>query len=226
MATAYFMQQIIEMTDVNTDQEHIEMIVYNDPKTPDRTRYILGLSDENPAEEMISAGKKLKLLEVDTLAIPCITAHFFHSRMEEEIGLPIIHGVRETARYLKERGIRTAGLMATDGTVKSATFQNELESEGIKLITPDKDYQKLVMSLIYDNIKAGKRADMGNFAKVSAHLRERGADVIILGCTELSIIKRDENIGPGYIDALDVLAQKCVVNCGKLRPEFKELITK
>lgn len=226
MATAYFMQLVILMTEAKTDQEHIEMIIYNNPATPDRTSYILGKSKESPVPEMIRMGRQLAQQNVDVLAIPCMTAHYFHAQLEEEIKLPVVHGIRKTARYLAERNISCAGIMATDGTIQSQIFQKELEEAGVKPVTPDEENQRRVMSLIYDDVKAGKSADMDKFAEVSRELRTKGAEVIILGCTELSVIKRDEILGEGYLDAMDVLAQSCVKQCGTLKAQYEELITK
>ena len=85
--------------------------------------------------------------------------------------------------------------------------------------------QAHVMSLIYDCVKAGKPADMDKFRAVSAALRSAGCDAIILGCTELSIIKRDNDIGSGYLDALEVLARAAVLTCGKqLKPAYNSLL--
>lgn len=223
MATAYFLQLIIEMTDAKTDQDHIETILYSFPKTPDRTKYILGLSKLNPAEDMIKIGKSLAEQKVEVLAIPCITAHYFHQELEEKIGLPVVHGIRETAEYLVERDIKTVGVMATDGTIQSKLFQMEMESHGIQVVIPDETNQSLVMKLIYDDVKAGKPANMENFQKVSDYLKEQGAQIIILGCTELSVIKRDEKLQAGYLDVLDVLARSCVLSCGTLKEKYKEI---
>ena len=66
---------------------------------------------------------------------------------------------------------------------------------------------------------------MGKFRAVSAALRSAGCDAIILGCTELSIIKRDNDIGSGYLDALEVLARAAVLTCGKqLKPAYNSLL--
>ena len=82
------------------------------------------------------------------------------------------------------------------------------------------------MHLIYQNVKAGKRAEMDRFCRVRQELTEQGAQVILLGCTELSLIKRDEEIGPGFLDIMEVLAQQSVLRCGKtLRKEYEDLIT-
>ena len=87
MATAYFMELLINMTDAKCDQDHLEMIIYNCPSIPDRTAYILGKSNANPVVPIIKIGKKLKEQNVDCISIPCITAHYFHDEIEEKTGL-------------------------------------------------------------------------------------------------------------------------------------------
>lgn len=226
MATAFFMQMVIEMTQADTDQEHIEMIVYNCPSIPDRTSYILGESRENPQEQMALIGRKLAADGADVIAIPCITAGCFHEYLAQKIRLPIINIVEEAARYLAAQGIKRIGLMATDGTVHCGLFQREMSGKGIEVILPGEGGQRDVMHLIYQNVKATRPVEMERFERVSKELWDKGAQVIILGCTELSMIRRDEKIGAGYLDAMQVLA-KCVVElCGTLKEEYRDLITK
>ena len=79
MATAYFLELMVTMTDAATDQDHPKMIIMNVPTVPDRTAYILGRSTESPLEPMAALGQQLKALGADIIATPCITAHYFHS---------------------------------------------------------------------------------------------------------------------------------------------------
>jgi len=226
MATAYFLQLITQMTDAQTDQEHIESIVISKPGIPDRTNYILGKSNENPIDEIVSTGKMIQEMGADIIAIPCITAHCFHEELEKKIDIPVIHGIRETALYLRKYNVGKVGLLATDGTIQCGLFQNVLEEYGIQSVVPDVEGQKGVMSIIYDNIKAGKKADVRMLEKISEKLRAEGAEVILLGCTELSLIKMDYCLSPGYLDVMEVLAKKVVESCGNLRQEYEYLITK
>lgn len=226
-ATAYFMDLVIRMTDAATDQEHLEMIVYNCPSIPDRTGHILDRTKPSPLPAMIRIGKQLAQQGVDHIAIPCMTAHYFYSELKDGIPVPVVNGLAETARFLKERGITKAGVMATDGTIASGLFHQALQAEGIQPIVPSPDRQVDVMHLIYNNIKANLPAEMDRFHTVSHELKENGAQAIILGCTELSLIKRDHPIGAGFIDAMEVLAQQSILHCnGKLKEEYKYLITK
>lgn len=226
LATARFLELTTAMTDAQTEQEHLDMIIYHFPSIPDRTGYILGSNLRSPLPGLLTAAKALKEQGVSCIAIPCFTAHYFARELEERIGAPMINGVRETVRHLVKEGVGSAGVLATDGTLHSQLFTRELQRAGITPIIPGPEDQAQVMHLIYDDIKAGKDADYALFQQVSAHLRRSGAEVILLGCTELSLIKRDHVLEGGFLDAMEVLAQQSVLRCGrKLKPEFASLIT-
>lgn len=225
MATAYFMELLVAMTDAKCDQDHIETMIYSIPTVPDRTAYILGKSRENPLDAMISIGRALRSQGADVLAIPCITAHYFHSELQEGIGMPVIHGIRKTAEALQQAGVRRAGIMATDGTIQSGLFQKELSDVNIETLVPSMQQQKNVMSLIYDDIKANRTPDMQLFMQITDELRENGAECIVLGCTELSLIKKDHDIGNGFVDVMEVLARQAILSCGKqVADDYRELI--
>ena len=110
-------------------------------------------------------------------------------------------------------------------------YYRELEQirvkQGLIPIAPTAPAQQDVMHLIFENIKAGKPAQMDRFFTAAEDLRRQGAQTIILGCTELSLIKRDEKIGPGFIDAMEVLARESLRACGKpVKKEYDCLITR
>ena len=225
MATAYLLELIIDMTDAKTDQEHLDAIIFNRPSVPDRTAYILDHSKPSPVPPMIDMAKKLEALGVCAIGTPCVTAHSFHEELQRSVNVPFINMVQETAAYLKNAGCQKAGIMATTGTVHNGLFQRALSESGLAYALPDDAMQQYVMSLIYDCVKAGEPADMEKFRTVSDALRKEGCDAIILGCTELSIIKRDNEIGSGYLDALEVLAHAAILACGKkIKPKYISLL--
>ncbi|MGN0341371.1 MAG: aspartate/glutamate racemase family protein [Roseburia sp.] len=227
MATAYFMELIVAMTDASKDQDHIETIIYSIPTVPDRTAYILGQSEENPVKDMIEIGKALCSQGAEVLAIPCITAHYFHSQLQDGIGMPVIHGIRKTAEALKQAGITCAGVMATDGTVCSGLFQQEFSLAGIRTVVPSEEGQEAVMSLIYNDIKANRKPDMKRFMQVVTELKEQGAECVVLGCTELSLIKKEYEIGSGFVDVMEVLAQQTILACGKnVATDYQNLVSR
>ena len=226
MATAYFLELIIKMTDAETDQQHLQSIVMNFPTIPDRTAYILGQSKECPLEPMVALGQQMKAMGASIIATPCITAHYFHQELQEGIGLPMIHGIACSAQQMKAAGIARVGLMATDGTVQSGIFQQQVEALGMELVLPDEQGQAGVMKLIYQQVKAGKEPDPVLFEAIKQQLRSTGAQVVVLGCTELSLLKKKFPLGDGILDALEVLAQESVLACHKqVKPEYQQLFT-
>lgn len=223
MATAYFAQLVTQMTDALTDQEHIEMIIHSKPSIPDRTKYILGLSKDNPLPQLLDVENELIQSGANVIAIPCITAHYFQPELEHK-DVEVIHAIRQTALYLKEENIATVGVMATDGTIQSRLFQDILGEYEIKCIVPSEHRQKMVMKLIYDDVKAGKEPDMQLFYQVTGELRNSGAEIILLGCTELSLIKKDYDVTKDVLDVMEVLARQAVLSCGSLKTEYIHLI--
>ncbi len=227
MATAFFLQIVTQMTDASRDQEHIRVLIDSNPQIPDRTGFILGRSDLDPYPAMLETGEELRSLGADILAIPCNTAQFFHDRLEEALGVKIVNLVRETAAYLAGRGVECAGIMATDGTVQTGLYQQALEEAGIRAVIPGERDQQHIMHLIYENVKAGRPVEMALFNKAANDLKRAGAEVIILGCTELSTIKQTHDVGGDFIDAMEVMARRCVLECGApLKAEYEDLITK
>lgn len=216
MATVYFMQLVVKMTKAQSDQEHLGMVIYNSPDIPDRTEYILGKSKDSPLPMIVEIGKKLKNQGISIAAMPCITAHYFQKEIEEQSGIQIVDVIGETAVMLKSAGVRRVGIMATDGTIQSELFQKELIKQGLEVAIPDEEKQKMVMSLIYDDVKKNKEPDLEKLTSVRNYLvDECKAQAIILGCTELSVIKQEYDIGTEFCDAMEVLAKKSILMAGK-----------
>ena len=225
LATARFLELVVEMTDAKREQDNVDMIVYNFPSIPDRTGYILGCNLKSPLPGLKSVAHALVRQKVSFIAIPCVTAHYFHKELQEAVPVPILNGVAETVQLLKAKGIKKVGLMATDGTIRSGLLSRELDNAGIIPVIPSPERQEDVMHLIYENVKAGKRAEMERFSWVKQELLDCGAEVILLGCTELSVIRRDEDIGPGFLDVMEVLARETVIRSGKkLKPKYEILL--
>ena len=215
MATVYFYELLTRHTDAACDQDHIDIIINSHASTPDRSAFITGRSDEDPLAVMVDDIRRMKTYGADIVAIPCNTAHYFYDKLKASTDLPILNIMEETAATLASIGVKRAGILATDGTVYSGTYDRFLSAHGIDCIRPSVDDQKTVMRIIYDDIKNGKTPDVDAFLAVSERLRAMGADALILGCTELSLIKRQYSLPKHYIDSLDVLAARAIEACGK-----------
>ncbi len=209
MATVYFYEMLIAHTKVKCDQDHIDLIINSRATTPDRTAFILGQSSNSPFDIMVSDAQKLVQFGADVLAIPCNTAHYFYNKLNENINVPIINMVQNTVKKSKTQCSKV-GILATSGTICTKTYQIQCENEGLKYEVPSDEKQKMLMSIIYDDIKQGKPANMQAFNIIVQELKQNGCDSVILGCTELSLIKKNEHLNEFYIDSMEVLA-KCVI---------------
>ena len=212
------MQRVIEMTKAGCDQEHINMLVFNDCDIPDRTAFITEKSPDNPLPGMVEDAKRLEAAGCEFVVIPCNTAHYFYDELEQAVEIPVVNIVEETIRYAKARvqDLSCVGIMATTGTIVTGTYQKYAERAGLSFAVPDENEQNLLMQIIYDGVKAGKPVPRADFDRVANHLRAKGAQCLILGCTELSVLKRDLPINdPDVLDSIDVLASETVRRSGK-----------
>lgn len=218
MATAYFLERVIAMTSADTDQDHINMIIYNHCTIPDRTAYILGTEKRHPLVPIIDDAKALEALGCMFIVMPCNTAHYFYEEIQKHVDIPVVNIVQETIGYASRRisNLKTVGIMATDGTLATETYQRAAAQAGLSSVLPDDIHQREVMAMIYQGVKAGVPVAREQFDQVADHLREAGAQSIILGCTELSVLKRDLNIkDDDVLDSIDVLASETVRRSGK-----------
>ncbi len=225
LATAYYYELLTKMSDVHCDQEHLEIFIHSHPQIPDRTEYIFNHNKENPVHDLINTAQKLQDQGVDYLTIPCTTAHYFYKEISQTIHIPIIHLVNEVCEYLDRKSIQCVGIMATSGTIIAELFQKELDKRGIKYIIPNETLQKDVMYLIYKNIKCGIPIEMERFDNISQYLFNKGAEIIILGCTELSLIKKEKHLNKKYLDVLELLSAVALSKCHmNIKEEYCYLI--
>ena len=216
-ATNTFYQFVIDRTDAQTDQEHVNALILSDSEMPDRTSAILsgGEAREGVYRRLLADARLLEGAGCTCIAVPCNTSHFFLDRVQEEIGIPILHMIRETARLLAAQGLKRPGILATDGTIQTGLYQKEFSAAGIEAVVPSTQAQELVMSLIYDDVKAGRDGDPQKFAAIHEDLLAQGCDCGVLACTELSVFADKHHLPPFYTDAMAVLAQRAVEACHK-----------
>ena len=216
-ATNTFYQFIIDRTDAFTDQDHVNALILSDSDMPDRTAAILsgGKARDAVFQRLLADAKLLEQAGCTCIAVPCNTSHFFLDRVQEYIGIPILHMIRETARLLAAQGLKRPGILATDGTIRTGLYQKECSAAGIQAVIPSPETQKLVMSLIYDDVKAGRDGDPRKFAAIHEDLLSQGCDCGVLACTELSVFADKHHLPPFYTDAMAVLAQRAVEACHK-----------
>ena len=198
LASSYLYEMITKKTNAKKDQDHLNIILLSHPSIPDRTKYILKESDNSPLPYLIKDAKTLENLGVKMISIPCNTSCYFHEELQKEINIPINNIIKNTVKYIKEKNIKKVAVLATKGTIKSNLYQKELEKANINYLTPNQDK---VMEIIYDYIKAGKEVTKEIFAECTKDVK---VDAFILGCTELSILKKKLKLTESFIDPLEI----------------------
>jgi len=185
---------------------------------PLATAYFLGTSTENPGPVMADDPPRLESFGASFLVVPCNTAHNFTDEVVAGVSIPVLSIIDETVDEARRRvpGLVSLGLLATTGTAASGVYQRALAARGIACLLPDDDDQAVVMSVIYDQVKAGKPGDVEALRGVANRLVGRGAQVVALGCTELSVVAEDEGLlgDPLFVDSLDVLARRTIERAG------------
>ncbi len=226
LATVYFMQMIIEMTDAARDQEHIDMLVSNHATIPDRTEFIMGESQDSPESAMVDDARMLQAAGCSFIVIPCNTAHYFFEDIKSSVEIPVLNIIEETIDFAKKQGlqrkvpreVKRLGILATEGTISSGTYSFYGTPAAVQCISPDPEYQDKVNYMIYDRIKAGHSVSREMIMAVIEHMRSKSCDAVIMGCTELSVIYKDLKLDEtceDVIDSLWVLARSTVLKSGK-----------
>ena len=215
MSTFRFCELLTAHTKAECDADHIDMLISSRATTPDRTAFILGQSSNSPLPAMKEEALRLAKAGADLLVIPCNTAHYFYDGLREISPVPILNIIEETVLFLKKRSIRTMGLLATEGTVQSRSYHRLCEEHGMTCITPSPEEQDEITKIIYGAIKQNKSPDFSAFLRISQSLLNRGCECLVLGCTELSLLRKEGLSQPWYVDSLEVLAYQTILACGK-----------
>jgi len=220
-ATVDFLNKIVKNTKAKKDQEHIKIIVEQNPQIPDRTENLIA-GGADPSIALYATCKKLEGSDANMIAIPCNTAHAFVEKIQPYLSIPIVNMLHETIQYIKCNypHLTAIGLLATTGTIKSRVYHDVAEKAGLTIITPDETNQKCVMNSIYSDhgVKAGFvdgecKVELTNAIR---YLVDQGAKLVILGCTELPlIIPQTDGLKMGVhsvvvLDPTEILAKKCV----------------
>ncbi len=224
LATTYFMKKVINFTSAVNDQDHINMMVLNHAEIPDRTAYILNRTNKNPYPYILEDCLMLQEAGAKLIAIPCNTSHYFLPQLKQKVKIPIADMQEETAKALKKLGLQKVGVMATSGTVATELFQNALNVEGIDYFLPPNTVQNKIMDIIYNNIKAGVMPNQAEFYGVSDSFWQNNCEAIILGCTELSMLKEIFELKDNFVDALDITASFVVSFFNKLKCKEKNTL--
>ncbi|MDV7104963.1 amino acid racemase [Vibrio sp. TH_r3] len=211
MATVDFVRRIVEKSPASSDQEHMAMIISNDPVIPDRTKHIME-NGENPLTKMLNNLMTLRESGATKVVIPCNTAHYWLDKLSADEKVSFISIIEAVMSEASRRHMSKVGVLATNATIQTGIYTRAIESRSMTAILPTDPQQQQVMQGIY-SVKSGK-IEQGRemMEPVFDDLIARGAEGVVLGCTEIPIAfdhfcseKKSR-----ALDSLDILADQCV----------------
>jgi len=212
-ATVDFMARVLALTPAEKDQDHVHLLVDQNPGVPNRQEAILR-GAEDPAPTLAAMARRLESAGADFIVMPCNAAHAFQACIEAAVGIPFVSIVDVTVEAVRGRG-SMVGLMATPAGIAAGTYQAALGSgtgdSADALILFDEAECEHFMTLVYA-IKAGDRGPgvAAAMRQLADTLVERGADVLIAGCTEIPLVLGPGDIGVPLVVSTDELARRTI----------------
>jgi aspartate racemase len=206
-ATLDLMRRVLAKTPAQDDQDHIHLIVESNPKIPSRIAHLIEGTGADPTPELIRIAVNLQRAGAEALAIPCNTAHAYAHSIRRAISIPLLDMVLLSVDQIaSSRRVARVGLLASSAVLATELYTKAFAGYGIAVVHPER--QDEVMSLI----KAVKRGETGSsiqaaLARVALDLANQ-ADVLLIGCSELSVIAA--GVTAPFVDSLDVQAQAIV----------------
>ncbi len=209
-ATNRLCELITDLTPASCDQQHIPVITFNNSAIPSRVEAISG-DGASALPELIRTATVLEAAGADFLLMPCNTAHYYLKPLRAAVSIPIIDMVQTTIEFVKQNypDLESIGIIASTSTIESELYQQVISSLALKNVTPDDVIQLEIMSAIFgdDGIKAGKKTSARKaIINAASHLTGMGAECIVAGCTEVSLVLEDGDLTVPVIDPLSVLA--------------------
>ncbi len=211
-ATVDLFAKIVAATPARIDQEHLRIVIDNNPKIPDRTAAALH-GGEDPTRLLQTTASNLERAGADFLVMPCNSAHLFFDSIVQAVRIPVLHIADETVAEVARRypKVRTVGVLAAHGTVQLRLYHDRLEAAGLKAISPDPGDQEIVQAAIF-SVKAGDKGPVvcERIRGVAERLAAQGAELLLTACTELPLILRDGEVSVPVQDPTEVLAAAAV----------------
>lgn len=228
-AAVDLIKKVYDNTVANCDQEHLDTVLLSlSSKIEDRTEYLTGKVKINPAYAIAKVLLKLQETGVTVAGIPCNTAHSgkIFNVIKTELKknknpITVLHMIEETVLFIKENypNLTKIGILSTTGTYNSSIYKSHLESKGYEVIRPSFEMvEKQIHTAIYHQEYGIKTVSVpihpqakNNLMKGVSYLTNQGAQLIILGCTEIPLAITETKINDvPTIDPTKILARALI----------------
>lgn len=211
-ATIDLFSKIVKATGAKKDEDHLRIIIDNNPHMPSRLDAILA-DGPSPAMDMIETARNLERAGADFIIIGANTAHWFYDEVQAGVNVPVLHIIKETIQWTVNimPTITKIGILATTGTVKTKMYDKAYEAEGIQVVTPNDRDQDRIMQLIFD-FKYGKDVMKirQQIALIVDSLVTDGVQAVVMGCTEIPLILAGYQSPVLLIDPNQIIAEVAI----------------
>lgn len=216
VATIDFMRRVLDLSDAGSEQEHVRLLVDQNPAVPNRQHALLSDGD-SPGPALAAMAQGLERAGADFLVMACNTAHAWQADINAATSLPFLSIVDASVAAIPA-GITVVGILETPACRASGLYARAVSAGGFKHVAMTDDECAVLMDIAY----AVKRDDSGARETAAARqlataLVERGARAIIVACTEVPLVLDDRDVDVPVVVSTDALARATIaVARGKL----------
>ena len=208
-ATVEFLRRVVMRTPARDDVDHLHILVDNNPKIPSRIAALIDGTGEDPAPVLRRMAQGLEAQGADFLVMPCNTAHHYLPAISGSVHIPMLDMVQLSIAKLAG-GPQRIGLLASPAVRMVGLYKARLEQAGLEALFPDAPHEARLLGVI-KAVKAGRHGagEQQDYIAVAQHLRQAGAEALLIACTELSVLAPPE-LGLPVVDTLDVLVDATI----------------
>lgn len=174
---------------------------------------IQGKTWENSYELLLNACESLKKSGAEAIVLCANTAHLFADKLEEHIQLPFINIISETAKSINKAGLKTIGLLGTKFTMEMDFYSTKLESFGIQVLTPEtQEVRDYIQHTVKEELGRGivNHHTKEKYLEIIQDLIKRGAEGIILGCTEIPLLLNQNDFSIPVFDTTKIHSEAII----------------
>jgi len=209
-ATEVLFRRIIAQTPVTCEEEHLHVLIDNNPQIP---KPALGITGEgaDPTPALVASAKLLERAGAGFLVIPCNSAHAYLEAIRAAIAIPVVSIISETVAAVAREGCTSVGLLASTGLLRTGLYQKAFEAAGVSVVLPGEDDQSAMLAGIMTFKDTGGAGPVREaLDRLCPSLVARGAEGLVLGCTELPVVLDDATLAVPAFDTIDILARAAV----------------
>lgn len=209
-ATVDFYSKLVAATPADRDQDHVPVVIWADPRIPDRSAALQGRGPD-PTPALLHAARQVAAAGATAIAVPCNTAHAFLNTVRAHVDIPIIDMIESTADAAASACVSGdfVGILGTQGILDARLYQQSFTRRGLRPLVPRADEQARWVDPAIRAVKAGRAtpSTADDLERAAGALVSRGARVIVAGCTEIPF-----TLGPDRVDVALVDSTRCLAN--------------